>query len=191
MSRCETRTFNALTLLFVYDIYGLREKINEKKKLYSDIEFALSNWLKTVEGGLMLIQSIHEINCWTSMVFFSLSLSFAVDTEIPIIKHSSSPPALPTHNQTQQISHQNQQQTHHQTQRNHLQTSHHHQQQQKQVSSFFFSSLFALHLLFGALFFPRCKFAITLNPFWLDQQNICWHYSIISPSSFPISIALN
>lgn len=31
MSRCETRTFNALTLLFVYDIYGLREKINEKK----------------------------------------------------------------------------------------------------------------------------------------------------------------
>lgn len=70
--------------------------------------------------------------------FFSLSLSFAVDTEIPIIKHSSSPPALPTHNQTQQISHQNQQQTHHQTQRNHLQTSHHHQQQQKQVSSFFF-----------------------------------------------------
>ncbi|XP_055314872.1 ecdysone-induced protein 74EF isoform X4 [Sitodiplosis mosellana] len=55
-----------------------------------------------------------------------------VDTEIPIIKHSSSPPALPTHNQPQQLSHQNQQQTHHQTHRNHLQTSHHHQQQQKQ-----------------------------------------------------------
>ncbi|XP_055314871.1 ecdysone-induced protein 74EF isoform X3 [Sitodiplosis mosellana] len=55
-----------------------------------------------------------------------------LDTEIPIIKHSSSPPALPTHNQPQQLSHQNQQQTHHQTHRNHLQTSHHHQQQQKQ-----------------------------------------------------------
>lgn len=62
------------------------------------------------------------------------SFFLLVDTEIPIIKHSSSPPTLPTHNQPQQISHQNQQQTHHQTQRNHLQTSHHHQQQQKQVS---------------------------------------------------------
>ena len=44
-------------------------------------------------------------------------IDFTVDTEIPIIKHSSSPPALATHNQPQQLSHQNQQQAQ-QTQQN-------------------------------------------------------------------------
>lgn len=83
----------------------------------------------------------------------------AVDTEIPIIKHSSSPPALPTHNQPQISQHQNQQQTHHPSQRNHLQTAHHHQQQQqqKQVSPHFYA-------LIRSFVFIRIFFLLLISP---------------------------
>lgn len=107
------------------------------------------------------------------LIYWKFDFYFSVDTEIPIIKHSSSPPALPTHNQPQQLSHQNQQQTHHQTQRNHLQTSHHHQQQQKQVSV-------------SLCVCSKCKNVNFRFPLHSDQMEklIDWYCSIISINHF-------
>lgn len=106
------------------ELYGTNGKNRFSEHIYTRRRFLRQPFLFSM-STVFIVDSY-----WFTIIFFSFR--FSVDTEIPIIKHSTSPPPA-TQNRHPQVE-QQQQSTHQQQQAQHQQQQQqHHQQHQQRV----------------------------------------------------------